>query len=249
MSVDTAYKLAGEQIGLNETDQKAALMDYLSTGGVNIDPAERAWCADFVNATLTQSGVSGAPSSGRARDFLEFGDPVDSPEQGDLAVFWCGALGPLGNKGHVGFFDGYDEDGNIMVLGGNQGDSVSRKSYSKHRLLGFRSYDSASGQKQATGIEELSPAPDESFSGDSPSPNPLLTQSAQPASDFNTINDGIRDLLGTKSFTQARGTPPPSGRFGRKGDMSPLSSSPVPGLGSISTYSTPGGIDTLQRGR
>jgi len=38
----------------------------------------------------------------------------------------------------VGFFQGYDDDGNIKVLGGNQSDSVSVQSYPSSRLLGFR---------------------------------------------------------------------------------------------------------------
>lgn len=128
-------RVAGQALGLNETEQNAALKDYLATGGQNIDPATRAWCADFVNATLAKTGMKGT-GSGMARSFLEWGQAVDQPQRGDVAVFTRGD--PNGPFGHVGFFDGYNEDGTIRVLGGNQGDSVSIANYSPDSLLGFR---------------------------------------------------------------------------------------------------------------
>ena len=122
-------------MGLNERDQRAAIQDYLATGGANLDPATTAWCAAFVNATLQQSGGQGTGSN-MARSFLNWGQSVDEPQEGDLAVFSRGD--PNGPFGHVGFFKGYDENGNILVLGGNQGDAVSVAPYSPDRLLGFR---------------------------------------------------------------------------------------------------------------
>lgn|GEM_PF-2974945 len=130
-----AFELAGKQLGLNETDQKAALNDYLTTGGQNLDPATTAWCAAFVNATLAQSGQQGTGKL-NARSYLDWGQAVDTPQQGDVAVFSRGD--PNGWQGHVGFFDGYNDDGTIRVLGGNQGDSVSIASYNPSSLLGFR---------------------------------------------------------------------------------------------------------------
>lgn len=127
--------LAASAIGLNEADKKAALSDYLSTGGANLDPAVTAWCAAFVNATLQQSGMEGTGSN-MARSYLDWGQPVDQPQRGDVAVFSRGD--PNGPYGHVGFFEGYNPDGTIRVLGGNQGDSVSIANYSPNALLGFR---------------------------------------------------------------------------------------------------------------
>lgn len=129
------FQLAAKQLGMNERDQNAALQDYLSTGGVNLDPATTAWCAAYVNATLAQTGQQGTGSN-MARSFLDWGQGVDQPQKGDLAVFSRGD--PNGPFGHVGFFDGYNEDGTIRVLGGNQGDGVSIANYSADQLLGFR---------------------------------------------------------------------------------------------------------------
>lgn len=127
--------IAAHALGLNEADKKAALSDYLTTGGANLDPATTAWCAAFVNATLKQAGMEGTGSN-MARSYLDWGQPVDQPQRGDVAVFSRGD--PNGPYGHVGFFDGYNADGTIRVLGGNQGDAVSVASYSPDALLGFR---------------------------------------------------------------------------------------------------------------
>lgn len=130
-----ALEIAAQNIGLSERDQRAALMDYMETGGVNLDPATTAWCAAYVNATLQQAGMKGTGSN-MARSFLDWGRAVDEPQRGDLAVFTRGD--PNGPYGHVGFFDGYNSDGTIRVLGGNQGDKVSIANYSPDNLLGFR---------------------------------------------------------------------------------------------------------------
>lgn len=131
--MNEAYLSLKSMIGKTEAD--AAIRDYLQTGGQNLDPMTTAWCAAAVNSALEQGGSSG---TGRlnARSFLDWGESVDEPQPGDIAVFSRGD--PNGWQGHVGFFDGYNEDGSIRVLGGNQGDAVSIASYPADRLLGFR---------------------------------------------------------------------------------------------------------------
>jgi len=129
-------KIAEANLGMNERDQNAALQDFLKNGGVNLDPATTAWCAAYVNATLKQAGLEGTGSN-LARSFENWGEAVDGdPQRGDLAVFWRESMDS--GKGHVGFFDGYNEDGTIRVLGGNQGDSVSYSNYNPNQLIGFR---------------------------------------------------------------------------------------------------------------
>lgn len=127
--------IAARQIGLNEHDKAAALTDFMRTGGQNLDPATTAWCAAFLNSTLAQAGLEGTDSLA-ARSFMGWGSPVSDPQRGDVAVFSRGA--PGSGQGHVGFFEGYNPDGTIRVLGGNQGDAVSIASFSPDQLLGFR---------------------------------------------------------------------------------------------------------------
>lgn len=152
------FQIAASQIGLSETGQKAAIQEYLSNGGVNLDPAVTAWCAAFVGATLKQAGMEGTGSN-LARSYLDWGQAVTEPQKGDVAVFSRGD--PNGPYGHVGFFDGYNEDGTIRVLGGNQGDAVSYANYGADKLLGFRRAD---GQPASPG----QPAPPNALAGMQP---------------------------------------------------------------------------------
>ena len=159
-SPEELIQLARSQLGMNERRQNAALREYLANGGVNLDPAETAWCAAFINSTLQQSGLEGTGSN-MARSFLNYGEPVENPEPGDIAVFWRGERS--GPYGHVGIFLGYDENGGIRVLGGNQNDSVSEAIYPAERLLGFRrpNYESPDAEEtiEQTGAEPAVNAP------------------------------------------------------------------------------------------
>lgn len=126
---------AATMMGKGEVPDNATLQEFMKNGGQNLDPATTAWCAAFVNASLSHAGMEGTGKL-NARSFLNWGQEVTDPQRGDVAVFTRGD--PNGWQGHVGFFDGYDDDGNIRVLGGNQSDGVNVSSYAKDRLLGFR---------------------------------------------------------------------------------------------------------------
>lgn len=140
---------AAKQLGMNERDQNTAIKEYLRNGGVNLDPAQTAWCAAYVNATLAHHGMKGTGSN-LARSFLQYGEKIDTPDEGDIVVFSRGKEGS--GQGHVGFFKGYDDNGDILVLGGNQGDSVSVKAYDKKKLLGYRRIP---GHNQGTSPENM----------------------------------------------------------------------------------------------
>lgn len=122
-------------LGKHEGTDRAALVEYMKNGGVNLDPATTAWCAAIVNASLGQAGLP-TTGSNMARSFLNYGQAVTEPQQGDIAVFQRG--GPNATTGHVGFYQGRDAAGNILVLGGNQGDKVSVAPFAANSLLGYR---------------------------------------------------------------------------------------------------------------
>ncbi len=172
------FQLAASQLGLNENDQRAAIQDYLTTGGVNLDPATTAWCAAFVGATLKQSGMEGTGSN-MARSYLNWGQEVKDPQRGDVAVFSRGD--PNGPYGHVGFFDGYNEDGTIRVLGGNQGDSVSYANYGADSLLGFRRANgSPAGQPtNALAMQPPQPGQPQQMAQNALAPEPWTPQPMQ----------------------------------------------------------------------
>jgi len=243
MSLEKAYELAGRQLGMNENEQRDALKKYMKDGGVGLDPAVTAWCAGYVNSSLAQAGMQGTGSN-MARSFMNWGTGVSDPRKGDIAVFSRGD--PKGPYGHVGFFEGYDKDGNIIVLGGNQNDAVSRQTYAAERLLGFRRYDSSSNapgadKEQAAAVLQKTPT--------APAPRTTNPAQAEDKAGQQAIAKGIAELFGggLKSAKPLGNVSPPGGRYGASSRMSPLSGVGIPGLGNIKKYGTPGGIESLYR--
>lgn len=95
---------------------------------------ETAWCAAFVGGVLEEEGIRSSRSAA-ARSYLKWGVRLKAPAVGAVVVFWRGS--PTGWSGHVGFVVGKDTSGNVMVVGGNQGNSVNTKPFSTSRVLGF----------------------------------------------------------------------------------------------------------------
>lgn len=125
-------KVANTMMGLHEKADRATIAAFIKKStGRSVDPSVTPWCAAFVDAVLQSTG-NGGMNSNWARDFLKYGTATTEPSKGDIVVF------KRGNGGHVGFYMGKDEDGNIKVLGGNQSNSVSVASYNASDLLGYR---------------------------------------------------------------------------------------------------------------
>jgi uncharacterized protein (TIGR02594 family) len=130
--------------GLSETANKSTLQSLFREANLNIDPEIVKWCAAFVNSVLATKGVRGTGAL-NARSFLGWGDETQSPQKGDIVVLRRGG-DPA--AGHVGFFAGTDDKGNVRVTGGNQGNRVSTQSFARSDVLGFRRAPSGSDQFQ-----------------------------------------------------------------------------------------------------
>ena len=89
-------------------------------GGIKDD--ETPWCAAFVGACFENSGVVSSRFES-AKSYLSWGRPLGMPTYGCVVVF------TRQGGGHVGFVVGRDQSGNLMVLGGNQGDAVNIKPF------------------------------------------------------------------------------------------------------------------------
>lgn len=92
---------------------------------------ETPWCASFVSGVLELSGIRSARSAW-ARSYLKWGAD-GQPAVGAIAVL---ERGPT--SGHVAFVVGRDARGNILLLGGNQGDMVKVSPFNMQRVIGFR---------------------------------------------------------------------------------------------------------------
>ncbi|CAD7336111.1 TIGR02594 family protein [Sphingomonadales bacterium 58] len=129
--------------GLEERSDNSALQSLFKEAGLSVDPKMTAWCAAFVNAVLATNGLPGTASLG-ARSFLNYGTATDKPVAGDIVVAKRGT----GQQGHVGFYQGTDAKGNILVFGGNTGDKVGTQAVARKDILGFRRAPTASQQER-----------------------------------------------------------------------------------------------------
>lgn len=99
---------------------------------------ETPWCGGFVGATLAKADLAHhiPKSFPMAKSWINTGTKLNRPAYGCVVVFWRGS--PKGASGHVGFVVGQDKAGNLMVLGGNQGNAVNIKAFDRGRVLAYR---------------------------------------------------------------------------------------------------------------
>ena len=92
---------------------------------------ETPWCAAFVGAMLERVGVKSTRFES-AKSYLDWGQVLTQPVVGCIVIF------TREGGGHVGFVVGRDTKGNLLVLGGNQGDEVNIRSFPVSRVTGYR---------------------------------------------------------------------------------------------------------------
>lgn len=92
---------------------------------------ETPWCAGYLGHCLEEVGIKSTRSAA-ARSYEKFGVELKVPAYGCIVVF------SRAGGGHVGFVVGKDRRGNLMVLGGNQGDMVKISPYAPRGAKGSR---------------------------------------------------------------------------------------------------------------
>ena len=126
---------ARKNIGVQETKggiHTPEVLKYwkdIRRGGIKDD--ETPWCAAFVGAMLERSGVKSTRFES-AKSYLDWGQLLALPVVGCIVIF------TREGGGHVGFVVGRDAKGNLLVLGGNQGDEVNIKAFPVSRVTGYR---------------------------------------------------------------------------------------------------------------
>lgn len=135
---------ASRHIGLTEIPGKAAhnktLLQWLADMGRYSAESrpwwqddETPWCGLFVGRMLGGAGRFVVPNWFRAS---AWNDPsamhrLDKPAYGCIVTF------TRKGGGHVGFVVGKDRAGNLLVLGGNQGNRVSIAAFAPSRVSGY----------------------------------------------------------------------------------------------------------------
>jgi uncharacterized protein (TIGR02594 family) len=128
---------AWNELGTREvrgSRHNARIIEYLRSINASLSSDEIAWCSAFVNWCMEQAGITGTDRA-NARSWLDWGGQCVAPVYGAVCVLWRESRQSW--KGHVGFYLG-KEGSQLILLGGNQNNSVSIKEYHESRLLGFR---------------------------------------------------------------------------------------------------------------
>ena len=127
-------RAARRYIGVAEIpgkDTAPVISRWLKRLGAWWDEDATPWCGTFVAACLDDVGLPRPQNWYRARVWLDYGTRIPAPVYGCIVVY------ERKGGGHVGFAVGRDEHGNILTLGGNQGDMVSIRPFDPARVLGY----------------------------------------------------------------------------------------------------------------
>ncbi len=128
--METARNEIGETEKAGSKHNKR-IMEYLHTTGSWWETDETPWCSAFANWNMQQNNLSGT-NSAQAISWLNYGNTINKPAVGSLAVLSYG-----GGKGHVGYVAGITSGGAIVILGGNQSNSVK---YTAFKATSISSY-------------------------------------------------------------------------------------------------------------
>lgn len=127
-------QFARKDIGLRElpgAPTEPRIARWLSNLGAWWRDDATPWCGVAVAAWMQQANVPLPKHWYRARAWLDWGVIV-GPAVGAVVVY------ERKGGGHVGLVVGTDAAGNIMTLGGNQGDAVNIRPFARSRVLGYR---------------------------------------------------------------------------------------------------------------
>lgn len=107
-----------------------ALWDEIGYQG-NQYADETAWCAVFVGATLKRSGNK-YHKTAMARGYESYGKeiPWNEMQPGDIVVMFRN--GRSSGSGHVGFATGNYTNNTVDMIGGNQGNTLSVRTYKRN---------------------------------------------------------------------------------------------------------------------
>lgn len=132
--IDTAKKYLGTS-EIKGAKHNPKILQWWAAIRAPFTDDETPWCAAFVGGVLEEAGYKSTRSAA-ARSYQNWGKKLPIPCYGAIVVFWRGS--PTSATGHVGFVIGRDKAGNIMVLGGNQGDKVTIAAFPRSRVVGYR---------------------------------------------------------------------------------------------------------------
>jgi uncharacterized protein (TIGR02594 family) len=134
-----AKSLIGQKEILGKRDNPIIMLMFRTLGHDWVEHDETPWCAAYVGYCLEEAGIRSTRKL-NARSYENYGQLVYKPGKkgklsdaraGDICVF---SRGNSSWQGHVAFYVRQTSK-SIYVLGGNQGNAINVKPYSKSRLV------------------------------------------------------------------------------------------------------------------
>lgn len=132
---------AKKQIGTQEVTDKSKIVGWAKTMGPDwysskVDPTQSdgfgPWCGLFAAWCMYSAGVKAPANYFRAGDWSTWGVACTGPVEGCIVTF------TRSGGGHVGMVLGKSADGNIVVIGGNQGNKVCVEKFPIANATAFR---------------------------------------------------------------------------------------------------------------
>jgi len=128
--INEARKYIGEsELKNGNSPFIVSLWKKIKRGGIKDQKVP--WCAAFVGAMLENVGIVSSRYES-AKSYLTWGVKLNNPVYGCVVVF------TRDGGGHVGFVVGKTASGDLLVLGGNQGDAVNVREFPTARVSGYR---------------------------------------------------------------------------------------------------------------
>lgn len=115
--------------GKAENPWIVSLWKAIKRGGIKSESVP--WCAAFVGACLETVGIVSTRFESAA-SYTTWGQALPAPAMGCIVVF------TRDGGGHVGFCVGMTHDGDLLILGGNQGDAVTIAAFRRDRATDYR---------------------------------------------------------------------------------------------------------------
>lgn len=127
--------VAEKDIGLTEikgTGTAPKISRWLASLGAWWRDDEAPWCGVAMAAWMTACNIKPPKAWYRAKSWADWGLPLAEPIEGCVVVF------TRTGGGHVGLVVGETALGNLLVLGGNQGDAVKVSAFKRDRVTAYR---------------------------------------------------------------------------------------------------------------
>jgi len=128
-------KIAKSHIGLKEIPGKEhnpVILTWLKKLKAWWMDDETPWCAVYVAHCFRECNLAIPKLYMRASEWSnDWGVKLVQPMDGCVAVF------TRSGGGHVGFVMGITPDNFLLILGGNQGDQVNIRKFSRDRVVGY----------------------------------------------------------------------------------------------------------------